>query len=189
MLKDFIIPLFMVCIGEMGDKTQLVALTFATRFNAKIVLLSIFVATLLLDFLSVGLGQLIVRFVGHIEYVTVVAGLAFLGFAVWTLKEEGEEEKEKKTSSNPFFAVFATFFFAEIGDKTMLTTVTMSTQYNPFLCWFGAILGMMIADGLAIYIGMKLGKLLPEKIIKIFAFILFLLFGVFYIYKGIVSII
>ena len=113
-----------------------------------------------------------------------MAGIAFIIFALWSLKKENEEEVEDK-NKNPFFAIFMTFFLAEMGDKTMLATVTVATQYNFWFVWLGATLGMVLADGLAIFAGIKLGKLIPEKIMKIIAAVLFFIFGIYYIFMGI----
>lgn len=179
------IPLIAVFMGEMGDKTQLVTLAFAARYNWKTVLWGVFCGTLLLDFISVCLGQAAVRFLGHREYITIAAGIAFLFFAVLSFKKEDDEEEKKQKNRSPFMAVFLTFFLAELGDKTMLTTIAMATQYKWYMVWLGAAFGMVIADGLAVFAGMKLGKMIPEKLMKIIACVLFLVFGVYYLYIGI----
>ena len=185
MIKDFLIPLFAVCMGEMGDKTQLVTMAFAARYNPKIVLWGIFCGTLLLDFISVCMGKAAVKFLGHTEYITIAAGIAFLVFALLSFKNEEEEENTEHKGRSPFMAVFLTFFLAEMGDKTMLTTIALATQYKWYMVWLGATFGMVIADGLAVFIGMKLGKMIPHKLVKIIAAVLFLVFGVYYIYIGI----
>lgn len=184
MLKDLLIPLIAVCMGEMGDKTQLVTLTFATRYNWKIVMWGVFCGTLLLDLISVCLGQAVVRFIGHQDYITIAAGIAFVIFAIWNMRPDNEEEEVDEKGKSPFVAIFLTFFLAEMGDKTMLTTITMATQYNPLFVWIGATLGMVAADGLAVFVGMKLGKMIPEKIVKTVATVLFFVFGAYYIFIG-----
>src|SRR3954471_15088257 len=49
--------LFFIALAEMGDKSQLVALAFATRFSPRLVLTGIFVATLLVHLMSVAIGE------------------------------------------------------------------------------------------------------------------------------------
>lgn len=183
MIQDFIIPFITVFMGEMGDKTQLVTLTFATRYNWKVVMAGVFCGTLLLDLLSVCLGNILLKYIDAI-YITIAAGVAFIIFALWSLHEDKEEEENIKDVKSPFIAVFLTFFLAEMGDKTQLTTLAVSTQYNWFFVWMGAVFGMVMADGIAVFVGMKLGKMINEKLMKIFASILFALFGIYYIVQG-----
>jgi putative Ca2+/H+ antiporter (TMEM165/GDT1 family) len=57
----FWISLFFVFIAEMGDKTQLVALAFATRYSVKTVLTGVFGATIVIHLLSADVGTLIVN--------------------------------------------------------------------------------------------------------------------------------
>ena len=67
---------------------------------------------------------------------------------------------------------------AELGDKTMLSTVTLATTGGMVAVWLGSTIGMMIADGLAIMIGVVMGKTLPEKLITRISGTIFILFGV-----------
>ena len=63
-------------------------------------------------------------------------------------------------------AVAVAFFLAELGDKTMLATVTLATREDIFGTWLGSTLGMVAADALAILVGQQLGRRLPEKVIR-----------------------
>ncbi|MBQ0104657.1 MAG: TMEM165/GDT1 family protein [Armatimonadetes bacterium] len=184
MIKDIIIPFITVFMGEMGDKTQLVTLTFATRYNWKVVMAGVFCGTMLLDFLSVCLGNILNRYIEP-SYISLIAGVAFLIFALWSIREDSEEEENIRDAKSPFIAVFLTFFLAEMGDKTQLTTLAVSTQYNWLCVWTGAVLGMVLADGIAVFVGMKLGKMINKKLMKILACILFALFGIFYLAQGV----
>ena len=82
-------------------------------------------------------------------------------------------------------AVGTAFFLAELGDKTMLATITLATQEGWFGTWVGSTLGMVAADALAIGVGALLGRKLPERTIKIGAAVLFLAFGVLLIVSGV----
>lgn len=109
----------------------------------------------------------------------------------WTLRgdelSEDEESKAGRTARSAFFVVAVAFFLAELGDKTMLATVTLATTEGWFGTWIGSTLGMVAADALAIGVGALLGKALPEKVIKIGASILFFAFGAWLIYEGITA--
>src|SRR5207249_5497011 len=88
----FAIAAFFVFLAEMGDKTQLVALAFATRYNARIVLAGVFVATLLVHLLSVALGEAAGTVI-PVFWIKLVSGVAFIVFGIWTIygDEIGDE--------------------------------------------------------------------------------------------------
>ena len=76
------------------------------------------------------------------------------------------------------------FFLAELGDKTMLATITLATTEEPWGTWLGSTAGMVVADALAIALGALLGTRLPERAIKVFAFVAFVVFGVLLLLEG-----
>jgi putative Ca2+/H+ antiporter (TMEM165/GDT1 family) len=178
----------MIFIAETGDKTQLVALCLASRYNAKIVLSAIFAATLIVHVISVLLGGGVSKFVPA-SYLSLAAGVAFIIFALWTLRGDSlnQEECDNIQGKSPFWLVFTTFFIAELGDKTMLSTVTLAAKYPLIPVWLGSTIGMVLADGIAIVIGLMLGKKLPERAVKIGAAFIFLGFGIFNGYEGAVK--
>ncbi len=175
----FILSLFFVFAAEMGDKTQLVALAFATRYPALTVLLGVFGATLLVHLFSVGLGE-VVGLTIPVFWVHVLAGVAFIVFGLWTLRgdELKEDDRLAQRRWGPLMTVATTFFLAELGDKTMLMTITLASQQHSFIgVWLGSSLGMVVADGLAIILGRVLGAQLPERLIKYGAAAVFLITG------------
>lgn len=182
-MSAFWISLFFVLVAEMGDKTQLVALAFATRYSVKTVLTGVFGATLVVHLLSVFLGEA-ASWALPTFWIQLVAGLSFIGFGLWTLRgDELGNEQKAESRFGPLITVATTFFLAELGDKTMLATITIASQYQSFVgVWLGSTLGMVVADGLAIVIGRVMGKRLPERAIKYGAATIFILSGIFTIY-------
>ena len=83
-----------------------------------------------------------------------------------------------------FGSTFVAIFVAELGDKTMLVTITLATTAEPWGTWLGSTLGMVAADAIAIALGAWLGTRLPERAIKVFAASAFVLFGVVLIAEG-----
>ena len=183
-MHAFFIAAFYVFIAEMGDKTQLVALAFAARYRAALVLSAVFTATLLIHLFSVGLGRLLSDTLPH-GWIRLLAGLAFIGFGIWTLRgDELGEEKKREHAWGPFFTVAVTFFLAELGDKTMLATVAIASQERSFIgVWLGSTVGMVTADGLAVVVGHGLGKRLPEKMIQRVAAALFFISGLWLMFN------
>ena len=118
--------------------------------------------------------------------VTIAAGVLFIVFGLWTLRpqrdEAAAEEAEAAAGSvrserSQLLAALGAFFFAELGDKTQLATLTLATQRSPLGVWIGATLGMFTATALALVVGRVVGTRLPEKPIRIAAAVLFLVFG------------
>lgn len=181
----FWIALGMIFLAELGDKTQLVALSLATCYKARTVLAGVFAATLAVHLVSVGLGGLVGKFLPH-NWVQFVAGLAFIGFGLWTLRGDSVDEEADcaRAPKSVFWLVATTFFLAELGDKTMISTVTLAAKYSLLQVWLGSTLGMVLSDGLAILVGSVLGKNLPERAIKIGASIVFFAFGLHGMFQG-----
>lgn len=186
-MTAFLVSTGVVFLAELGDESQLMALTFATRFKARTVLLGITIATAVVHLISVALGALIGDALPT-DLIAVLAGLAFLGFAAWTLRGDAltddEKDKASKATGSALLAVGVAFFLAELGDKTMLATITLATDYGWFGTWVGSTLGMVLADALAILAGLWLGRQLPEKVVKYGAAAAFAVFGVLLILEG-----
>lgn len=176
-----------VFVAEMGDKSQLMALTFATRYRTWPVLIGITIATAVVHLVSVGVGYGLGATLPT-GWIALIAGLAFLGFGAWTLRGDAltDEEKTKaeRSTGSAILAVGGAFFLAELGDKTMLATITLATQYGWFGTWVGSTVGMVAADALAILVGRLLGRHLPDKVIKYGAAALFAIFGIWLIVEA-----
>ncbi|HWR00943.1 MAG TPA: TMEM165/GDT1 family protein [Chlorobaculum sp.] len=185
-MDAFWLSLVMIFLAELGDKTQLVALTLATCYNTRVVLFGIFWATLAVHVFSAGIGWVMGGLLPA-QLITFVAGISFIAFGFWTLRGDSiddEGEDTCKTGVNPFWIVFSTFFIAELGDKTMLSTISLATNHPFIPVWLGSTVGMVISDGLAVVVGRMLGKKLPENAIKIAAALIFFAFGAWNMYEG-----
>ncbi len=189
-MQAFLLSFGVIFIAELGDKSQLMAMTFAARYKFWTVLAGITAATALVHLASVGVG----RAVGvnlPTTLINVVAGIAFLFFAAWTLRGDeltaDEEAKAHRIARSAFVAVAVAFFLAELGDKTMLATITLATTEGWFGTWLGSTVGMVAADALAIGVGAILGKRLPERVVRIGAAVLFLIFGVLLIVESLLA--
>ena len=190
MLTAFGISVVAVVLAEMGDKTQLLAMAFATRYRWQTVLWAVAVATLLNHFLAVVTGNVITNIV-PIEWIKLLAALSFLLFGLWTLHDDTTPGSMQRAATSPFMTVAIAFFIAEMGDKTQLMTMTLAAdqvakvggaglaakiqQIVPV--WMGTTCGMIIADAIGILVGIVLNKRIPTHIIKWVAAITFAVFG------------
>ena len=176
-----------IFVAELGDKSQLMALAFAARYPAVPVLVGLTLATAVVHALSVLLGGLVGGALPT-DAISIAAGIAFVGFGLWTLRgdELSTEEAAKvdRSSRSAVMAASVAFFLAELGDKTMLATVTLATTEGALGTWAGSTLGMVAADALAITVGSQLGSRLPERLIKAGAAVAFFVFGAILIVSG-----
>ncbi|MFG3340123.1 TMEM165/GDT1 family protein [Glycomyces sp. NPDC048151] len=169
-----------VFVGEMGDKSQLMALTFATKYRMRTVILGLLIAIGALIGLSVGVGAAAGNLLPT-DWIRLAAAVMFIGFGLWGLKPEkdGDEEegpiKERRTG---LLTVVTAMFLAEFGDKTMIIAMGMGSSYNPWGVWIGGTAGMLAADLLAVFAGAWVAKRIPEKVIRYVSSGLFLVIGV-----------
>ena len=186
-MDSLLLSFGVIFVAELGDKSQLMALTFAARYRAVPVLIGITVATAVVHAVSVVIGASLGAALPT-DTISIVAGVAFLAFGLWTLRgdELSDEEAAKadRSSHSAVVAASAAFFLAELGDKTMLATITLATTEGAWGTWAGSTLGMVAADALAILLGSLLGRRLPERAIKNGAAVSFFVFGALLIAGG-----
>jgi Ca2+/H+ antiporter, TMEM165/GDT1 family len=186
-MNAFLLAFGVIFLAELGDKSQLMALTFATRYRAVTVLVAISIATLLVHAVSVLIG-VVFAVALPTRLIQLVAGLAFFLFAAWTLRGdtlgEADERRADRSGRWALLTIGTAFFLAELGDKTMLATITLATTEEPIAVWLGSTAGMVVADAVAIGVGALLGTRLPERAIRYFAAAAFVVFGAILVLQG-----
>jgi len=169
----------LVAASEMGDKTQLLALVLAARYRQPwMVMGGILFATLLNHWVAAYLGTLAGTFIDP-EILKWILFALFLGFAIWILFPDKDEEVKSSSKMGAFLTTSVLFFLAEMGDKTQLATIALAANYqNVIAVTAGTTLGMMFSDGLAVFFGERIVKKISMKWVRIGASILFSLFAV-----------
>ena len=183
MLSAFLVAFGVIFVAELGDKSQLLALTFATRYRALPVLVAITLSTAVIHLVSVLVGGAVGAALPR-DAIALVGGLAFVGFGIWTLRGDDDDDDAEKTAVSGrsiVVSVATVFFLSEFGDKTMLASVTLATDNGLVGTWLGATAGMVTADALAIWVGKSLGSRLPERGIRIASAVAFFAFGMYMI--------
>lgn len=185
-MEAFLTAVFMVTVAEMGDKTQLLAMAFATRFKAAEVLIGVFIATILNHALAVALGEFLTAKI-PISYIQVAAAISFIVFGLWTLRGDKLEGEDKKhTRFGPIGTVAVAFFIAELGDKTQLATIALAAKYQAaVMVLMGTTIGMIIADAIGIWFGVLMGRKIPESVVKAVSAGIFIIFGILGLYAGV----
>jgi putative Ca2+/H+ antiporter (TMEM165/GDT1 family) len=184
-MTAFLTSLAFVVLAEMGDKTQLLAMAFAARIRWQTVMWGVFWATAANHLLAVLVGNYLTHIV-PMMYIKVAAAVSFIIFGLWTIRGDTLDDEDKRFNFSPFWTVAIAFFFAEMGDKTQLATVALAADFSTIVpVWVGTTTGMLIADAIGIIVGIVLHKKLPEKQVKWFAAITFILFGLWGLYEAI----
>lgn len=181
-MSAFFLSTAIIFVAELGDKSQLVALWFATRFRWWVVLGGVTVATLVVHLGSVAIGRAFDELLPE-QFVLMAVGASFLAFAAWSLRGDQFEPAESGSGSISFFGAFGvvtvSFFVAELGDKTQLATISLAgTTTDAAGVWLGSTAGMVLADALAIGVGRIAGARLPHRVIGTGAAAIFVVFGI-----------
>lgn len=178
MLQVILSSFFLIFIAEMGDKTQLMAMAFTTRFKPLQVFSAISTAIILNNLIAVIAGSLIAG-IFPISIIKIVSFILFILFGLWTIYDGNsqEEKKTEKTIINPFFTIAIFFFLSEFGDKTQIAAMTLAMNQNPLYVFIGACAGMIAANLIGIFIGVFVSKNLPSHIIKWISAIIFIAIG------------
>ena len=186
-LMSFLISAGTVTLAEMGDKTQLLAMAFATKYRPMKVLAGVFIATVLNHALAVAVGSLIAGYEAIGAWIQLVASLSFLFFGLWSIRgDELAGEDRRKTRFGPVVTVSIAFFLAELGDKTQLATIALAAKFpgSPVFILMGTTVGMLVADGIGIFAGCTLCRWVPERVIKLVSAGAFVLFGLIGAYQS-----
>ncbi len=180
-MEAFLVSTGIVALAEMGDKTQLLALVLAVRFRKPWpIVWGILVATLFNHGLAGAVGAWVTTFLGPEILRWVLAG-SFIAMAVWMLIPDTLDDAQSDTQ--PRWGVFGTtvvaFFLAEMGDKTQIATVMLVAQYHAYL-WVvaGTTLGMMLANAPVVWLGERMTRLVPMRLVHTVSALIFAALGV-----------
>lgn len=184
-MGELLLALGVIFVAELGDKSQIAALSFAARYPLLPVLAGFTLAVMAVQ----GVASLAGVAVGGLlppDVRSLAAGLLFLGFAAWTLRGDHDEDEAvaTRTTGAILLGVFAAVFLAELGDKTMLATAVLAAEHGALTAWAGATLGTLLASGAAMLLGRWLGGRLPARGIRLGAAALFAAVGLALIADG-----
>jgi len=178
-LEAFLVSTLVVAVGEIGDKTQLLSLVLAVRFQRpRSIALGILIATLANHTLA-GLAGEWIRVSLSPDLLRWALGLSFIAVAIWALVPD-KLDKEPGTVGRfgVFFITLATFFLAEMGDKTQVATVMLAAKFNSLAAVVaGTTLGMLIADLPVVYLGKAAAPRIPFRLVRGVAALIFAALG------------
>lgn len=181
-MQALLLSTTIVTLAEMGDKTQLLALVLAARFRRPWpIVLGIFAATVVNHALAGAAGVWIMNLLGP-DTLRWVLGLSFLGMAVWMLipdSIDGDEVATQPSRWGVFGTTVVVFFLAEMGDKTQIATVMLAAEYaHAYLAVVvGTTLGMMLANAPVVWLGDRLVRRVPLRLVHIISALIFTALG------------
>ncbi|MEM2955606.1 MAG: TMEM165/GDT1 family protein [Nitrososphaerales archaeon] len=184
-LAPLISSFSIIALAEFGDKTQLAAITLSTRYKPVYVFLSALLAVCLVDGISILAGIVIAAFI-PISWLSLGSGIVFIIFGIWTLRSRDKDEVDVKNQRLSFVTPFSLITLMELGDKTQLSIIALAAKYgSPTLIFLGVVLAYSILMGVAVALGSNLTKIIPIQYIKIGASIMFIVFGILFIFQAV----
>ena len=190
-LTPFLTTFGIIFLAELGDKTQLTAMTLAVKFPWKKTFTGIAAAFALLNVGAVAAGKVLFAFL-PLFWIKLASAILFLCFGISTLRSKGldekeEEEEEKRlTSRGPVVTSFLMILMAEFGDKTQLVTASLAAQHDaPLAIFAGSTLALWTVSLLGIFAGRQLIRIIPLPLIHKAAGCLFIIFGAVIAYQAI----
>jgi putative Ca2+/H+ antiporter (TMEM165/GDT1 family) len=179
-LEPFLTSAGVVAVGEIGDKTQLLAIVLAAKFRKPWpIIAGVLAATVLNHTLAATVGYLISDWLSG-RWFRVLVGAAFIAMAAWALIPDKEDEgAAARSHGGVFLTTLLAFFLVEIGDKTQIATSLLAARYHQILVVAaGTTLGMLIADVPAVFLGEAATRIVPLNAVRLAAAAIFALIGV-----------
>lgn len=199
LIYPFLISFALIFFSELGDKTQILVLSFSTKKKATHILLGVALGSLLSHGVAIIFGSSVANlgndiFVFYLKFITY---LSFIVLGILGFKHSQKDNTPKNISTrnnskshfisfinsltrNCILLVACSIAIGELGDKTFLASIGLGIQYPLYkvslIC--GAICGMLLSDSIAIFFGKWLGSKIPASTIEFLSNIIFLTFGI-----------
>jgi putative Ca2+/H+ antiporter (TMEM165/GDT1 family) len=181
MLEALFVSTGIVALGEMGDKTQLLALLLAARYRQpRPIIAGIFVATVLNHAGAGALGSWLTTLLDP-HWIRWAVGLSFVAVAVWMLVPDKADEGPHSEPGRlgVFGLTTLAFFLTEMGDKTQVATIVLAARFDSLVAVvIGTTLGMMLANVPAVLFGERAVQWVPIAWVHRIAALVFAALGV-----------
>jgi len=175
-----------IALAELGDKTQITVMCLSANKKAKTVFIGAILGFALVDGISAMIGGTIAAFIPT-QWIGIGAGVAFLGFGMYSLLSK-VEEVELNTPSVSLFHSFSMVFMMELGDKTQLSVIALAAEYKaPVMVFAGIMLALVLLTAISIAVGMVISRLVPMKYVKIGSSLVFIVFGVLFLWGAVMG--
>jgi len=175
-----------IALPELGDKTQVTIVCLSAKKRVKTVFLGAVLAFALVDGISALIGGTIAVFIPT-QWVGIGAGVAFLVFGVYSLSLFSKAEEVKVNNSSLSIArSFSLIALMELGDKTQLSVIALAAEYDaPLMVFVGVMFALALLTVIGIFVGSVISRFVPMKYIKVGSSLVFILFGVLFLFGAI----
>jgi len=177
-MEAFLVSTAIVGLAEIGDKTQILSLILAARFQRPLpVICGILCATVANHALA-GLAGTFFAGLFTGPWMRWILGLSFLSVAIWALFPDRFEAAGTTRGAGAFTTTLVAFFVAEIGDKTQIATIGLAARFAQFYpVVIGTTCGMMLANVPVVFLGDRAAGRLPIRAIRLVAALAFVVLG------------
>lgn len=177
MVYDILIPLAVIALAELGDKTQLSILLLSSKTKNHMHLLAgVMLAFLLVDGFAILFGSWITGIVPT-SIIKIISGAVFILFGALILVRRNKDDDGKIHYKNPFLSGFALIFISEWGDKTQIASGLFATQYNAVLVLVGVMAALLLTSVAAVYLGRLISDKVERKMMAKVSGSLFIIMG------------
>ena len=182
----------LVALAELGDKTQVAVITLSCQFKAFSVFVGAMLAFLVSTVVAVAIGDAL-TLVLPAFWIRIAAALIFLVFGIYTiislmLKKSETECKTKEEARSGVFSSFSMIVLMELGDKTQLSVIALTAEYElPLFVFAGVMLAFALVTAIGATLGMALTKIVPLKYIQLASGIVFILLGVVFLITSVLG--
>jgi putative Ca2+/H+ antiporter (TMEM165/GDT1 family) len=186
MLAASVLSFWVVFVAELGDRSQLITITYSLRYRWWLVLTGVAIASIVVHGASVAIGHSL-GLTLPARPMALASAVAFLIFALWTWREAKTGDDGVSPVRKPRFALLAvvsSIVLAELSDKTTLATITLASDHDWVGVWIGTTVAMVLANGLAIMAGILLHRRMPVRLLHVLAGLLFLAFGLWMLFDS-----
>ena len=186
---DWLTSFLLIFAAEIGDKSQLVCMALAVRYRAVPVAVGAVLAFLVLNTLAVVFGAAIANWISPL-FISIAVSLLFLAFGLHALRAQDEEEAlddddiKVKSQQHIVLSTFALIMLAELGDKTQLAVVALSSQGSALSVWLGASLALMTTSIMAVWAGRTILQKIPIALMHRLSGILFIILALLAAYSS-----
>jgi len=183
----------LVALAELGDKTQIAVITLSSRFQFFSVFVGAMLAFLVTTGVAVAIGDAL-TLVLPTFWIRVAAAILFLVFGVYTiisviLKRDEAEFKAKKETRNGVYSSFSLVLLMELGDKTQLSVIALTAEYElPLFVFAGVMLAFALVTAIGATVGMALTRFVPLKNIQLASGIVFFFLGVVFLVTSVLGV-
>ncbi len=192
-IYTFCLAFILIFLSELGDKTQLLVLSFSSKSKTKNILLGVALGTFFSHGLAILFGSRVSElanpkvsyFLSIFTYISFIL-FGILGF-IFKKKDndlnDGNFDLLKKISKfklNYVFIIAISIFIGELGDKTFLSSLGLGLQYPDFKLSLiiGCIFGMVASNAFSIVFGKLLMCKLKPETVDFFSNLAFIVFGI-----------